>query len=543
MAEAQGFWRILQAGFDFPGVGHNFPPVNPPGRNFYIAFGGCIAAMILAAFFVDEDYTLPVVAIFIVAFCGALYRVLWKGILLEATVLGCLLFGYLVGESGFGHLNLGGGGSIYFGEVGLVVCFLIFGMRVAFTKERFIQRDPFSLAICAFVLIGSIRFCADFYGGWGAWDYEKTVVRDFATIYYVSFFFITANIFKHERSRRFLEGVFPVAIVFLIPAAAAIIIDPEIYQKLSFHGDQAIIYTRSDLAGSFLGFGAIYFMLSREGRGLWFLRTAAAFFCFALVMMMNSRATILGFGFSTVILLAAGKLRILRGFLVFAVFGALALIAVNAVRPATDEQIATTSKIKDKLFSIVDFGSNKDYETDYGSSKASNNHYRIVWWTAVYNETMENNPVFGLGFGYDLAARFLRIYDLPLDPEDFTARSPHSVMFSILGRMGFIGVTSFGLVIFLMFRGALRCAAAVRKKRVPAIDLAAWCGAITIFVAACFSVMLEGPMAAIVFWSLLGMASYRQKLTTEANEASLSAKPAPRNPFPLRPPLVAAGYR
>jgi O-antigen ligase len=528
----------LQAAFDFPGDGHNFLSVNTPGRNFYVTIGGLIAAMILGGLINDDNIALSAGAL-AVGLGLALYRVLWRGILLEAVILGLMLFGYIVGEWGFGHLHLGE--SIYFGEVGLAACFLIFGMRVAFTKERFIPRDPLSWAVFAFMGIGTLRYLADLISSSGNTKDMLTITRDFATVYYAAFYFVACNVFKHERSRHFLERLLPVAIIFVLPVVAAITIDPEIFIKLSYH-EQSPIYPRSDLAGSFLGFGAIYFMLSREGRDRWFWRTFAGFLCFVFLMSMNSRATILGFGLGMALLLVARKVRVVREFVVFSLFGLIVLAIISAVRPATGDD-NLKSLFRDKIVSIFDVGSAANYETDYGSAKASNNHFRTEWWKAVYNETMEKSPLTGLGFGYDLAKRFIATYDLPIDPEDFTARSPHSILASTFGRMGFIGLASFLCVVALIFRSAWRCAVATRKKQAPATDLAAWCGVIIIFVASCFSVMLEGPMAAIVFWSLLGMAAYRQTLAANASQKCESSKVLPRFSSPKKPAVAAAGYQ
>jgi O-antigen ligase len=149
--------------------------------------------------------------------------------------------------------------------------------------------------------------------------------------------------------------------------------------------------------------------------------------------------------------------------------------------------------------------------------------------------------VFGLGFGYDLAARFIQTYDAPLPSgEEFTARSPHCILFTVFGRMGFVGLASFVWVILLVFGGAIRCAAAVRKRQAPSLDLAPWCGVATIFVTSCFSVMLEGPMAATVFWSLLGLAAYRQTHRQEAMTAPDRRGVPQERPAPLRRPLVGA---
>jgi len=512
--------------------------VNPPGKTFYVTIAGLVGAVILGG--LTNGDTISVVALVMgLGLCFALYRVLWRNVLPEAVVLGGLLFGYIVGQWGFAHTQLAGENPIYFGEVGLVACFGIFGLRMAFTKERFIHRDALSWTICAFMVVGGLRYFADLFQIFGNWRDSMTVTRDFATIYYAAFYFISFKICEHEPSRRFLEWVFPRAILYLIPVFAATLIFPQLYEKLAT--TRFPLLPRGDLSGSFLGFGGIYFLLSREGKGHWIFRTLVGLSCFALMFSGLSRATFVGFAFSVSLLLIAGKVKAIRDIVIFGIIGVLGLLAFEEVRgKEADDNFG--SRLKDKIVSLSDFGSGKqqEYATDVGTSSAGNNRFRTEWWTSVYNETMEYNPVFGLGFGYDLAARFLRTYDAHIDPEEFSARSPHSILFTIFGRMGAVGILSLGLVVFLVFRSALRCAWDVRMRRIPAMHLAPWCGIATIFVTACFGVMLEGPMAATVFWTLLGLGAYRQA-HQQAETKAPDRKGSPRErPAPLRPPLVGA---
>jgi hypothetical protein len=47
-----------------------------------------------------------------------------------------------------------------------------------------------------------------------------------------------------------------------------------------------------------------------------------------------------------------------------------------------------------------------------------------------------------------------------------------------------------------------------------------WCACWVILISACFGVVLENPMGAVVFWILLGLAHASTKAVTEAAAAS-----------------------
>src|SRR5205814_2539470 len=88
-------------------------------------------------------------------------KVFTKRIRLEALILGILLFGYIVGQSGFGHFSFSPRRGIYLGELGLIICVAALFMRRAFTREKLVPVNSLAWAVFAFIAIGAIRFLYD----------------------------------------------------------------------------------------------------------------------------------------------------------------------------------------------------------------------------------------------------------------------------------------------------------------------------------------------------------------------------------------------
>jgi O-antigen ligase len=88
--------------------------------------------------------------------------------------------------------------------------------------------------------------------------------------------------------------------------------------------------------------------------------------------------------------------------------------------------------------------------------------------------------------------------------EEFTARSPHSIVVGTIGRMGGVGLAGLLAVVAAM---AARTWRALHDPATDAPTCGLWCAAWVVLTSACFGVVLEGPMGAVVFWSLLGLAN------------------------------------
>src|SRR5690606_32271063 len=99
-------------------------------------------------------------------------------------------------------------------------------------------------------------------------------------------------------------------------------------------------------------------------------------------------------------------------------------------------------------------------------------------------------------------------------------------------RMGAIGLLLFLVCIALI---AVRTWRAIR---VSADDAGPWCVVWAMLTSACLGVVLEGPMGAVVFWTVLGVANGTWPgHSTDPNEPPLSATIAPADhPAPLPEP-------
>jgi hypothetical protein len=499
-------------------------------RALVILIPGLLVALYLAAQIGQGDVP---IAIYFLLGIAALIAVKFsaKYVRLDALVLGILLFGYIVAQSGFGHFSFSPRRGIYLGEIGLLICLGAAAVRLAFTREKIIPKQPLAWAIFALLAIGTLRFIFDVRQSTN----EMEVVRDFATIYYAVFFFVAFNASRHAGSCLFLQRAVTIALICAIFVSSVFLLFPSLCLYFLVHG-RPVIEPRADLTGSFMGFASILFYLNGQTKGhsvRWTLLSFAAFVVFVLPL---SRATFLGFAAAVVLLMLSGQPKFLLSLAVFSVIGIMALTPIVLAATKTGEETYATL-LRDKILSIVEpFGNKRTFATSVGDSSAGNNEFRAAWWQSVIDETNDKSPVVGLGFGYDLAKRFLRSYGGPLNPYEFDTRSPHSILLTMYGRMGIVGIIAFFLTVSYIFRSALRCAAAVRCGKTPATDIAPWCGVVAIFVASCFGVMLEGPMAAIVFWSLLGMGSYRE---WERLRPTPTAAPQKISRGRLMPPLTS----
>jgi O-antigen ligase len=151
--------------------------------------------------------------------------------------------------------------------------------------------------------------------------------------------------------------------------------------------------------------------------------------------------------------------------------------------------------------SIFDPTGTGTYVNGQSGDPGGNNRFRLIWWRDVVEDTLAKNPIMGLGFGSDLSTRFLADYDL-LSDENFAARDPHSIIVSVIGRMGLAGLAAWILV--SVATGSL----VWRLLRDGGPDARGLASVVTvIWLSACFGVVLEGPMGAVVFWTVLGLAS------------------------------------
>jgi len=416
----------------------------------------------------------------------------------EAWLLAGALVGYILGNRGFAQLLLTPQMPVLPGETVLLAGILAAVLRMAFRQTAVVRRDLLNAAILGWIVLGTARLWPDFRAN------GMVALRDFATVYYALFFFLAQSLARHPPSARLLRNALLAACVAL-PFTYFIFtrFGDALLPFLQLRGAPLIFY-KDDLvaANFFVGF----FLLMTVPEWPWLARGALALATYASAFAINSsRAAIVGLIVTSAWWAVARRWAPLKlqGLAAPFALGVLAVIAMLGERPFKESRLYT---FYEHASSMVDFTGTGRYTTEDRQYVGDNNRFRLVWWRAVTEEVLEGGPVFGLGFGADLSSRFLRTYELDLGDE-FVTRSPHSIVFTVLGRMGFAGLAAFFCIVGGMVLRTLRLARLARTDEAALIPLGWWSVSWVMLSSACFGVVLEGPMGAVLFWSALGMAN------------------------------------
>ena len=437
------------------------------------------------------------------------------GVPVDAFMTGCILFGYIVGNRGFAQAHVSGL-PILPAELTLGLAVLLSGWRAARSKRLPLRRDWLNLLLFAWMVAALARL------KWDLSQYGFWAVRDFAMIYYAAFFFLAQDWAADPRASRWIRSCLTVAFAAVAPVALAFSRWPDFFITHSMIAGAPLIYVKSDVAGGLMAAGLFWFLgRYRRGRNPAWLIPAAV--NFAGVGLGDSRGALLAVTAGCLWPLACRDWRTLRPMVGMAGIGLAAalLVAVAGRQPWTETSVY---RLYESVRSVTDVKGANFYQSAELNDKPDNNQFRLTWWVTITRETLERSPWLGLGFGYDLADRFVPIY-YGEDPEDFTARSPHNFLLTVFGRMGLLGLAI--MVLFLVALAA-RTWRAGREAARSADDgenfslwLAAWC----IFISACVGVVLEGPMGAVAFWTVLGLAN-ASGATKSLPEGKKAAAPA-----------------
>ncbi len=412
----------------------------------------------------------------------------------DAWLLAAAVVGYVVGNRGFAQLQPSNQVPILPAELVLAVAVPALVVRMATKRVVGVRKDFLNYALLLWMLVGTARLPFDLA------RYGIIALRDYATIYYASFFFISQAFGANPASVTVLRRALTVAFVALLPAVVSIEAAPDfLYNNFTWRG-VPIIYHKSDLIATSLaaGFFWLWTRAGRSGHWAWFVPAGASLLLIAL--MASPRAAMAAAAVTTVLWLLFGRWRIAAA--QFAMVSAASLLAL-AVISFLGKDIRTSAPYSayEHALSIFDPSGKGTYVNAESGDPGDNNRFRIIWWGDVVDETLSTNPVLGLGFGSDLASRFLADYDL-LSDENFSARSPHSIVVTVFGRMGIAGFLAWIAVSAGLARMVWRL---LRAGNPDGMGLASV--VCVIWISACVGVVLEGPMGAVAFWTVAGLAN------------------------------------
>ena len=495
-----------------------------------IAGGLCSVLAVWLGFGVaTHDYTLTLVASTI----GLWALLEWlRGPLPEAWVLAAALFGYVIGNRGFAQLSLSSQVPLLPAEAALLCGAAAVFVRTALHRTSAFNRDSLNIALGVWILLGLARLWID------VRTHGALAVRDFATVYYAIFFFIAQSLARHAASRALLRRTM-LGTALALPVCYGLYreFSDLIVSRLVFRGDPVIFY-KADLVAAYLFAG--FFLFSTVPHWPALMRHGFAALSYATAFTIDSsRAAIVGL-VATSAWWALGRrwtpLR-LQGVLVPAALLGLLFIAFSSDREFERSRFYALYEHVRSIGDVSGTGSYRSADREY---VGDNNRFRVFWWRTVAEETLESGPVFGLGFGANLTERFARTYQLDLG-EEFNVRSPHSIFFTVLGRMGIVGLAAWLAVVVAILVRTRRLVrlAATDPSALPVLGW--WSVAWMLLVSGSFGVVIEGPMGGVLFWTALGLANAltpRQCAASTAAEAANGEPPA-GEPAPALPSAPA----
>lgn len=438
----------------------------------------------------------------------------WLGASADALVASAVLLGYLVGNRGFAQLhppNL----PLLPAEFALGVAFALGFWRWSTRLSFPIRRDALNLAILVWIAASAVRLPFDFRA------YGFMAVRDFAMVYYALFFFLAEEWGGVASDRRWLMRSLTIGFALAAPVTLAFQHWPEWFASHFVVGGVPMIFVKGDVAAAFIA-AAVFWHVDRFVQRRRVMGLLAATIALAGLALSDSRAAVLAFG------VGVGGLALLRQWRALATIGGLiaaGLLALCVQAAVTRQPLTTTPiyQVYESVASMTDVTGTRRYRSADLGDKPDNNQFRLVWWRTVIDETQRHSPWFGLGFGSDLAEDFLRRYYGEVT-EEFSARSPHNFLLSIYARTGLVGSVVFLVVLVAMARRTWRAALVDEAAPADARTLPLWLGAWAILVSACFGVVLEGPMGAVVFWTLLGLANSKPPPTDPVSAAQAESE-------------------
>ena len=470
--------------------------MNPQLRTLLVGLLASALAVWVGLVVAQEEYFIAALA----AGISVWVTLSWtRGPRAEAWLICFLYGGYIIGSRGFAQMTPVPGLPLFLSELGLAFLLLLIGLRGALQRTLPLQRNWLNGLLLLWLATGTGRIF------WDVRTYGFIALRDFAMVYYVLYFFATQALTAHAPSRRLLRIAMLVTFALLPLMGLLGTVFADFFLSNLLIAGVPLIFYKGDLLATFLYTGFIVLLPAAEFRwseGGW--RWLAALASLLLGLSLLSRSSMVGLVVAIGWLAWSGRWRPARVLIAVCVTALLA-VTIYSLLQKRDFTETKSYAIYEAVASIADYSGARSYSSDTSSAKGDNNQFRLVWWKNVVQETLTTSPLLGQGFGADLARGFLVEY-YATSNDDFSARSPHNIFMTTLGRMGLVGVAVLLAIYLVQGRITARVAREARtdptRQDAMTLQAAVW----VVMVSACLGVVFEGPMGAIPFWIMLGLA-------------------------------------
>ena len=422
-----------------------------------------------------------------------LLSILWRQIPLDAKLLFICILGYALGGKGFAYLSPAK--PFFIGEIAMVLCGLGFLLR---WRQWGLVDTAIHRWIWVYLIYAGIHLWLDYH------FYRLVAVRDSATAYY-SFFFLAAFVmFRNQKVMATFEKILKVALFFAIIGGFVSVLNRRFGVSFEIpgfrpHGDGFMPL----LAGAML----LYMIKGIEDKKLHFMIIAVV--AVGIVISIKVAGVVMiGAVICAAILWGRSRALIFPG-IIAAGAGFVAISVATMISPDFFAEKISSSEVAGQI----------GLEGGEIGGFSGTSQWRLNWWGNIWRNTMIIGPWWGQGFGADITGPFLLEWlGLQADPEGY-ARYPHCIIFTIIGRLGLIGLFIFSALFITMGFFALRyCRMFFQSPDRRDADLIA-CGVIIAgMVNGLVQATYEIPYGAIPHWVCLGYmaARYYQPYSRDA---------------------------
>jgi O-antigen ligase len=407
----------------------------------------------------------------------------------DACILafGILLAGYAISGKTFAYFGIA---PLHVGEMAFglgIVALLLSRCGVAVFAA---MPNVFLGLLMGWVVVRTIPYVGEF---------GVDALRDSVIVLYGGFALIMTALLveKPDRLERIVRFLCVLSII-IVPLAPIILI---LSDDANFNGSAqtSLAYVKPGTMAVHLAGAALVVLLGFRRAGIpWLLMLCVGF---VAACSQNRGGMVAALVMLTIGVVAAGKVRQFSGIVAIAIaIIGIAYAADLSIETNRDRDISARQMV-DNFVSIFEPSENKLDRT-----KA----WRFKWWETIIDYTV-NGPYFwtGKGFGVSLALADGFVVGLgDGNPNIPLLRSPHNGHFTILARSGVPGLVLWFVTLIawnvMMVANIIR--ARLRGDRTWAnFFVLIFCYALGFLIDATFDVTLEGPMAGIWFWWLIGV--------------------------------------
>lgn len=426
-----------------------------------------------------------------------LLTTLWRNVPIDGKLLFIVIMGYALGGKGFAYVSPFE--PIYIGEITLLLCMLGFAFR---PKQMSLIDTPIHKFIWPYLIYSGIHLIVDFE------SYRLLAIRDSSMAYYSLYFIASYSLFQNGRVAYTFERV--------IKLAAILSVCSMLYHAT---GLELVVVGFSPHIDAYipLSIGLVLYCLiiGVEKRKMHYVFVA----CFIIILLVASSKTAALMALIAVIMCAITFGRIKTLIMPTVLLLMILLVALSAVM-FIDIDVALNLLTGGKTAET--FGlQGGEFVGFSGTSQ-----WRLLWWTVIWQDTLQIAPFWGQGFGADITAPFLEAW-LGIEYSDSTnyARYPHNVMLTNFGRLGFIGLAMFFALFFMMSIFMLKfCRKNFCSNQRHDADIICFGIVLAGMVNAVLQATYEVPYGAITHWTCLAYLATRYYLpATEGKPSALTA--------------------